>query len=100
MKRLFYVLCITVVALFGLTFAYKNHQIVDISYYFGWQFSTSLPALLLCTIALGVVFGYVLGVVHAKVRARVAQHKAQRAKKRESEFPVFRQSSRAMTEVR
>lgn len=57
MKKLVYVLLVGVVALFGLTFAYKNHQVVTLNYYFGLNFVGSLPLLLLLAFASGLAVG-------------------------------------------
>lgn len=61
MKKLFYVLLIAVVAVFGLTFSYKNYQTVEINYYFGLHFQGRLPLLLFITFSLGLLAGYLAG---------------------------------------
>ena len=69
MKKIFYVLLIAVIAVFGLTFGYKNHQLVEVNYYFGMNFHGSLPVLLLFTFAAGLVVGYGLALLNRiKVR--------------------------------
>ncbi len=65
MKKLLYVTLIVVVALFGLTFTYKNPQPVELNYYFGLHFQGRLPLLLLITLALGLVAGYLLALLHS-----------------------------------
>ena len=58
MKRVFYLLLAIIVLLLGLGFAYKNSQVVDLSYYFGWHWSSPLSLMLLATFALGVLAGF------------------------------------------
>ncbi|MDA7961580.1 MAG: LapA family protein [Gammaproteobacteria bacterium] len=58
MKRLFYVAFAALVALFGITFAYKNHQAVSIRYYFGVHFDADLALLLFAVFALSLLAGY------------------------------------------
>ena len=58
MKKLLYVVLVVVVALFGLTFSYKNHQVIEVDYYFGLHFQGQLPLLLFITFALGLLAGY------------------------------------------
>lgn len=61
MRKLFYVIIIAVVMVFGLTFVYKNQQLVDIDYYgASWGFSWSGPMALLivATFVAGIVVGY------------------------------------------
>ena len=64
MKKLFYVVLIVVVALFGLTFSYKNHQVIEVDYYFGLHFQGQLPLLLFITFALGLLAGYGVALLH------------------------------------
>ncbi len=63
MKKLFYGLLIVAVALFGLTFSYKNDQTIEIAYYFGIQFQVEL--LLLLTFSIGLFGGYITMVFNA-----------------------------------
>lgn len=65
MKKLFYGLLIVAVALFGLTFSYKNHQTIEIAYYFGIQFQVELLLLLLLTFSIGLFGGYITMVFNA-----------------------------------
>ena len=58
MRRFGYVFFIAVIALFALTFSFKNRQIVEIDYYFGLNFVGQLPLLLLLTFAAGALLGY------------------------------------------
>lgn len=64
MKKLIYVLLITLVALFGLTFSYKNHHVVEVNYYFGIHFQGALPLLLFITFSLGLLLGYAVALLH------------------------------------
>ncbi len=57
MRKLLYAVVIVLIALFGLTFSYKNHQIIEIDYYFGIHFQGGLSLLLFITFALGLLVG-------------------------------------------
>ncbi|MDD9812584.1 MAG: LapA family protein [Gammaproteobacteria bacterium] len=57
MRKFIYVLFVAVVALFGLTFSFRNHQRIGIDYYFGVDFEVQLPLLLFVTFALGLLVG-------------------------------------------
>lgn len=59
MKRIFYTIVIALTLLVGITFAFKNQQVVALHYYFGWEWSGSLSLALLTTLAIGVAVGYV-----------------------------------------
>ncbi|MGR3914985.1 MAG: LapA family protein [Gammaproteobacteria bacterium] len=58
MKKFFHVALVVLVALFGLTFAYKNHQAVSIHYYFGVRFEAELSLLLFAVFTLSLFAGY------------------------------------------
>ncbi len=58
MKRLFYLIIILVTIAAGVTFAYRNSQVVDIAYYLGLKWSGPLSIALLVTFAAGVAVGY------------------------------------------
>jgi len=61
MRKLFYVLLIAVVMVFGLTFVYKNQQAVSIDYYgatWGFSWSGPLALLIVVTFIVGVLVGY------------------------------------------
>ena len=76
MKKLLYVALIAVIALFGLTFSYKNHQTIDIDYYFGIDFQVELPLLLFITFALGLLVGYLVTLFNAfKTRRKLSRAK-------------------------
>jgi putative membrane protein len=59
MKRTVYVIVGTLVVLFGVTFAFRNPQDVEIDYYFGLAWTGPLAILLLVTVSLGVVLGFI-----------------------------------------
>ena len=74
MKKLFYVLFIVAVTLLGLTFTYKNHQTVQIEYYFGISFSVELSVLLFVTFAVGLICGYLVTLLsNMRARRRLSQ---------------------------
>ena len=58
MKRIFYTIVIAVTLFVGITFAFKNQQVVELRYYFGLEWSGLLSLALLTTLALGVAVGY------------------------------------------
>ncbi len=58
MKRIFYTIVIAVTLFVGITFAFKNQQVVELRYYFGMEWSGPLSLALLTTLALGVAVGY------------------------------------------
>jgi lipopolysaccharide assembly protein A len=62
MKRVFYLVVIAVTLLFGITFAVKNHQDIELAYYFGLQWRGPLSIALLSSLAVGVVVGYLAGL--------------------------------------
>lgn len=59
MKRIFYLVAALVAVFFGTTFAIRNNQVVQVSYYFGHEWSGPLSVALLATFIIGVVLGYV-----------------------------------------
>ena len=58
MKRLFYIVIILATIAVGMTFAYRNGQVVEVAYYFGLKWSGPLSIALLVTFAAGVAGGY------------------------------------------
>ena len=62
MKRVFYVLAILGTFIFGITFALKNKQDIELSYYFGLHWTGPVTLALLGTLALGVVIGFLAGL--------------------------------------
>ncbi len=59
MKRLLYFVLGVVAMFLGLSFAYKNAQVVVLDYYFGLHWQSPLSLMLLATIAIGIVLGFV-----------------------------------------
>lgn len=57
MKRWAYLLLGLVVLFLGLSFTYKNSQVVELSYYFDLHWASPLSLMLLTVFSLGVVFG-------------------------------------------
>lgn len=57
MKRFLYAILLVIVLILGLSFAYKNSQIVSLNYYFGIHWDSPLSLMLLTALALGVVLG-------------------------------------------
>ncbi|MDH3688870.1 MAG: LapA family protein [Gammaproteobacteria bacterium] len=76
MKKIFYLIVLTIVVVFGLTFTLENPQGVDVSYYFGLHWSGPLSLLLVFTAGVGAVIGFLssLGLV-VRVQRRLAQAK-------------------------
>ena len=62
MKRFLYAFVAIVMLAFGLGFAYKNAQIVNVDYYFGLHWDGPLSLLLLSAMTLGVVLGLLVGL--------------------------------------
>lgn len=77
MKVFFYLLLALVVLLFGISFALKNPQSVEVAYYFGIDWSGSLSWLLVITLAVGAL----LGVLFTLGWAIKAKRQAARARK-------------------
>lgn len=81
MKFFIYLLLALIVLLFGISFALKNPQSVDVSWYFGLDWSGSLSWLLVITLCVGAVLGvlFTIGwVFKAKRRAAQARREATR----------------------
>ncbi len=58
MKRILYVALALVVTFLGLSFAYKNAQVVQLQWYFGLRWEAALSLMLLSAFALGAVAGF------------------------------------------
>lgn len=80
MRKFCYVAFTAVVALFGLTFSYRNHQLIRLDYYFGIDFEMQLPLLLFITFAAGLVIGC-LATLPRVFAARRRLNKARRQSK-------------------
>lgn len=79
MKLFFYLLLAFIVLLFGISFALKNPQSVEVIYYYGVAWSGSLSALLVITLIVGAFLGvlFTLGwVIRAKRQASQARREA------------------------
>lgn len=59
MKRVFYMIVVVIALLAGVTFVFKNQQVVELRYYFGWAWTGPLSLALLITLAIGVAVGYI-----------------------------------------
>jgi len=57
MKRLLYGILILAVLLVGVTFTTKNAQMVELNYYFGIHWVTSLSFMMLTTLTIGIALG-------------------------------------------
>ena len=62
MKRLIYAILFLVVLVLAVSFAAKNHQIVEVKYYFDFAWTGSLSVLLFVVLALGALLGTLLTV--------------------------------------
>lgn len=58
MKRIIYGIVSLVVILLGVTFTYKNAQVVELHYYFGIDWVAPLSFMLLTSTAVGIVLGF------------------------------------------
>ena len=79
MKAFLYLLLALVVLVFGISFALKNPSSVSVKYYFGLDWTGSLSALLVVTLAVGALLGvlFTLGwVIKAKRQAAHARREA------------------------
>lgn len=99
MKKTLYAGLVVVVALFGLTFSYKNHHTIEIDYYFGIHFQAVLSLLLFAAFALGLLIGclatlrHVLTARRKLARAKRDLHELQGAKQPSSDPVAPVQSS-------
>lgn len=62
MNRFKYAALTIVVAFAGLSFAIKNWQPVELTYYFGIRWTTQVSILVLAVLTLGIAAGYLIGV--------------------------------------
>jgi lipopolysaccharide assembly protein A len=58
MKRIVYLVVIVATLVFGITFAIKNHQDIELAYYFGLRWYGPLSLALLSAFAIGIAVGY------------------------------------------
>jgi len=67
MRKLLYVLLVSIVMVFGLTFVYKNQQMVTLDYYgsqpWGFSWEVQLSLLIIATFIVGLVVGYLFSTL-------------------------------------
>ncbi len=59
MKRLIYLFAAIVAGFAGLTFAIQNRQMIDINYYFGFEWHGPVSVALLVAMTFGISVGYI-----------------------------------------
>ncbi len=79
MIKIFYVIVITIVLFFGLTFTYMNGRAVEVNY-FSFHKEVSLTVLLLFTLVTGIVVGYFVSLVSSLKARRKVKRDASRLK--------------------
>jgi len=57
MKRIVYAVLAVVVFVLGITFTFKNAQVVELNYYFGIHWQTPLSFMILTVLTAGIAFG-------------------------------------------
>jgi putative membrane protein len=90
MARLFYLALALVVFLIGLSFAYQNHQIVDLNYYFGWHWTAPLAEMLILALIIGVAIGYLVTLRRTIVLRSQLAHARKQVKQVEQEVENLR----------
>ncbi len=70
MRKLLYSVIFLCIFVFGLTFAARNPQSVQVSYYFGIEGEWPLASILLAVLITGVAAGYILALVGGYRRSR------------------------------
>ena len=60
MKRLIYALLFLVILVLAVSFAAKNHQVVEVNYYFDFNWKGSLSVLMFAVLAIGALLGTLL----------------------------------------
>ena len=60
MKKYFYLFIVIVAFLFGVTFTFKNVEVVTLRYYFGLELAWPLSWMILVSIAIGIILGFVI----------------------------------------
>jgi uncharacterized membrane protein YciS (DUF1049 family) len=76
MRKLIYVLIISVVMIFGLTFVFKNQQMVTVDYYgaqvWGFSWEVQLSVLIIATFVTGLVIGNLFSTLsNLRLRSRL-----------------------------
>ncbi len=79
MIKILYVIVITIVLFFGLTFTYMNGRIVEVNY-FSFHKEVSLTVLLLFTLVTGIVVGYFVSLMSSLKARRKVKRDASRLK--------------------
>jgi uncharacterized membrane protein YciS (DUF1049 family) len=73
MRKLLYVLLVSVVMVFGLTFVFKNQQMVTLDYYgahsWGFSWEVQLSLLIITTFIVGLLVGYLFST-YSNLRLR------------------------------
>lgn len=59
MKKIAYIVLGVLLFLLGISFAYKNAQVVELRYYFGVSWATPLSVMVLVAFVVGVAAGFV-----------------------------------------
>lgn len=84
MKAIIYIVILIIVVIFGVTFALKNPQSVDITYYGGFAVNTYLTLVLAISLIVGIVLGWLftqMSVVKAKREIRRANKQVRKSQK-------------------
>lgn len=67
MRKLLYVLLVSIIMVFGLTFVYKNQQMVTLDYYgsqpWGFSWEVQLSLLIITTFIVGLAVGYLFSTL-------------------------------------
>ena len=75
MKKYFYLFIVTVAFLFGVTFTFKNVEVVTLRYYFGLELAWPLSWLVLVCIAIGIILGFVISKLRSWKRNMINRNK-------------------------
>jgi putative membrane protein len=95
MRRLLYTIVLLAVVLFGLSFAIRNPQTVELVYYFGLSWRAPLAVILAATLLAGFILGYLLSSLRA-LRARRELARLKRQASRQGQGNPAASSSRDM----
>lgn len=82
MRKLIYILIISVAMIFALTFVYNNQDVVSVNYYgdqpWGFQWKGPLSLLLMVTVGGSLLIGYLFSILsNIKLRAKLLLAKRQ-----------------------
>lgn len=75
MKKYFYLFIVIVAFLFGVTFTFKNVEVVTLRYYFGLELAWPLSWLVLVSIAIGIILGFVISKLRYWKRNMISRNK-------------------------